>query len=215
MNARCISLLLFGLSSFQALAAGPFGFGYGMTKEQVIKLVGKDRVKTSKDDDDTLVLTTAPKPHPGFGAYFLTFSPEHGLVKIYASGNDIDTNRYGDTVRSTFAETEKALTATYGAPSEEFDFLRSGSAWNGPEDWMTGLQKEERTLSSYWKPDPSRCLVADPLVCQPALNSNHIVVISLHARASSDEIGYLSLAYEFEGYEAYSDAKKAKADKVF
>jgi hypothetical protein len=213
---NCLILsILYCLFASQASVAGPFGFECGMTKEQVIKLVGRDNVKASKDDADTLILATAPKAHPEFDTYFLTISPKNGLVRIYAAGKDIQTNRYGDRVKSAFIETQQALISTYGAPSEQFDFLNTGSAWEEPEYWMTGLQKEERTLSSYWKRDPKRCLVPDPSVCQPALNSNHIVVISLHARASSDEVGFLSLGYEFEGFEEYSASKKAKAGSVF
>ena len=74
--------------------AGPFGFEYGMTKTQVIKLVGKDAVKA--DLGDMLELKTAPKPHGLFELYHIIFSPERGLIKIFASSRTISTSQYGD-----------------------------------------------------------------------------------------------------------------------
>jgi hypothetical protein len=67
--------------------SGPFGFEHGMTREQVVTLVGRDAVKHFKGDlDDIVTLVTAPKPHPDFEEYMLMISPERGLVKILVSG---------------------------------------------------------------------------------------------------------------------------------
>jgi hypothetical protein len=42
-----------------------------------------------------------------------------------------------------------------------------------------------------------------------------MTIISLEAVALSQEKGYLSLSYEFEGFEQYEDKKKEKQDTVF
>jgi len=183
--------------AFGASAAGPFGFERGMTKEQIIALVGNYAVKQT--NDDALLLTRAPKPHPDFDQYMVTISPERGLLKISAIGITIQTNRYGTVLKAAFDEVRTAVASTYGPPSKDFNFLRSGSIWNEPEDWMMGLVKEERVLASYWDKELP----------------NHIVGIVLEANTLSTEKGYLVLRYEFAGFSEYAGAKKAKAGKVF
>ena len=64
--------------------SGPFGFEYGMTREQIIKLIGKQAVKETKGD--TMDVTTAPKPHPAFERYILIVSPDKGLLAVSALG---------------------------------------------------------------------------------------------------------------------------------
>jgi hypothetical protein len=196
MLARLVSL--FCLTVFQIFAAGPFGFEYGMTKEQVIAAVGQNAVR--KATDDALEITTVPKPHPAFESYVLIISPTRGLVKIVAVGNTIKTNGLGGEVRDAFTETQVLVARNYGSPEKAFDFLRSGSIWNDPQDWMMGLAKKERVLTSFW------AFVNSP---------NHITTMKLEAKALSAEAGYLALGYEFEGFEEYADFKTANAGKVF
>ena len=64
---------------------------------------------------------------------------------------------------------------------------------------MMGLLKEERHLASTWE---------TPL-------PNHINDIVIEAKALSQEKGYIILTYEFDGWDAYVDAKKKQAGTVF
>jgi hypothetical protein len=210
VNTRCISFLSYCLFVGQAFAAGPFGFECGMTKEQVVKLVGQGAVKHINwelaqesgisNQNDMLMLSTAPKPHKDFGEYLLLFAPKLGLVKLVAIGKPVPTSRYGDDLKNFFLETRDAIADNYGTP-ETFDSLRFGSIWNEPQDWMTGLLKGERTLMSGWELKTTR--------------PNHITGIMLKATASSTEEGHLELIYEFEGFTEYERSQKAKATTVF
>ena len=112
MYTRLISM--FCLIAFQVFAAGPFGFEYGMTKQQVIALVGQDAVK--KTTADALEVTTAPKPHPAFESYILIISPARGLLKIVAIGNTIRTNPFGSEVQQGFATLQSLVVNNYGSP---------------------------------------------------------------------------------------------------
>ena len=197
MYTRCISLFLYCLFAFQALAAGPFGFEYGMTKEQIVKLVGQRAVE--KEDGDRLSLSTAPKPHPDFEAYNLMISPEQGLVKIGAVGRDVQTTGSGYELRRAFTETADALVKSYGSAKKTYDFLESGSIWKDSQYWMMGVKKKERHLVATWE---------SPL-------PNHLQSIFLEVSALKTETGYLTLSYEFDGFKEYSDGKKAKAGSVF
>jgi hypothetical protein len=196
MYTRLISM--FCLIVFQVFAAGPFGFEYGMTKEQVIAAVGQSAVK--KATSDSLEVTTAPKPHPAFESYVLVISPTRGLVKLVAIGNTIRTNGFGSEVQEAFTETQVLVVKNYGSPEKAYDFVRSGSIWHEREDWMMGLAKKERVLASFWD------FVNSP---------THITSMKLEAKALSSDAGFLALAYEFEGFEEYVDAKTANAGKVF
>jgi hypothetical protein len=204
MKLAVIAALLLSAGSSSAPAqntSGPFGFNYGMTAPEVLKLVGKDAVKHYKNEaDDTLTLSTAPKPHPGFEEYMLMISPERGLVKIYVLGKNIPANRYGEKLKDAFTEIQDAITETYGQPERAFDSLRSGSLWKEPEDWMMGLLKEERRLRSYWRLKTT---------------INHITAIALGASADSTENGRLTVDYEFDGFTEYQKAKDAKTKTVF
>jgi hypothetical protein len=76
---------------------GPFGFQYGMSKQDIIRLVGRASVKDEKSD--MLTVTTAPKSHPVFEYYMLMISPQKGLLKIVAVGKDVASNDYGEQVK--------------------------------------------------------------------------------------------------------------------
>lgn len=185
------------ISSLQAQSTqGPFGLARGMTPDAVIAKVGRASVKAFKGD--LLQLSTAPAPHPSFDEYSLVFSPNNGLLKIIASSKYIQTNGFGEEIKDLFSTIKAAITKTYGMP-QAFDFLRTGSIWDEPRDWMAGLLKKERTLVAYWGG-------ALPYGLQD---------ISLEAAALSTEKGYLLLSYEFMGWGDYVDSKKAKSDDVF
>jgi hypothetical protein len=97
------------------------------------------------------VFSTAvvPNGHGAFESYFLMIGPKQGLCTIQAIGKTLQTSVYGDGLRTAFKEIEELLIAKYGEP-RRIDFLRSGSIWNEPRDWMMALQKEERSLASIW-----------------------------------------------------------------
>src|ERR1035437_1964643 len=80
--------------------------------------------------------------------------PDEGLLKISALGNDIRTNGFGEEVRESFKTILDAVSETYGKPEDVFDYVKHGSIWKEPEDWMMGLLKKERTLDAYWTKGP-------------------------------------------------------------
>ena len=182
-------------------ATGPFGFERGMTRAQIIALVGKDAVDAKGSTVDALRVTTAPKPHPAFEAYLLIISPTEGLLKILASGNTIDTGDTGSELRSAFDGIVQGVTQKYGASTHAFDLCNEGIGCSGDNVWMLGLLEKNRTLSNYWD------FRQNPV--------NQITYISVEAKALSLNKGWVIFACEFEGWEAYVDAKKAKQNDVF
>jgi hypothetical protein len=187
----CLAFLCYSMQTFSQEKSGPFGFEAGMTKEQIIEIVGSGAIKESTGD--TTIFSNAPKADPNFESYALRISPENGLLKIVAMSKNINTNGFGNEVKSAFKDIRAALVKIYGRPIHEMDLLNNGSIWTGPDDWMAGLLKGERIFGCNW--------IDIPL-------PNRIRVIRIDVTARSKEIGCLYLTYEFEGYEAYMKAKQ-------
>lgn len=185
------------LASLRLCWAGPFGFEYGMTKEQVLELVGKKALEETKGN--TYQFSTAPKPHASFETYIVVISPRTGLIRIKAVSKTIETNIYGDDVKEEFENIFQAITTAYGK-GEKYDFLRSGSVWNEPQDWMMGLLKAERSLAASW---------------QLQGHESHMTGILLQAKGLSRDAGYITLDYEFEGFAEYMKEEEKKKQSVF
>jgi len=90
----------------------------------------------------------------------------------------VQNDAYGNALHSQFDTFQEALDKKYGE-HQEFDFLRDGSIWNEPKEWMMGLYKRERVLRSYWGDS----------------TSNIRVELKASGLGSSD--GWLTLYYEF------------------
>jgi len=202
MSARRLRVLVFLLVLMFAIPwgscwAAPFGFENGMTKEQIIKLLGSESLV--KVEGDTYQFRKAPQPNDRFEFYILTISPERGLLKVAAVSKDIETSVYGEELRQEFEEIKGGLTKTYGE-GDTFDFLKAGSIWDEDKQWMMALLSRERELASAW---------------QFSIPTDHVTVLFLEARALSPERGYISISYEFEGFEQYVKAEKGKKPAVF
>jgi hypothetical protein len=169
--------------------SGPFCFEAGMTLNKIKSLVGKKAITLL--ESGRISLDTAPCPHRDFESYVLTLSPKDGLLKINAIGKIIATHRNGREVEEAFNTIYDALIKKYGM-GKKYDSLNSGSLLDKPEDWMMGLKKGERSLAAYW---------SDHL-------PNRITAISLKAKVISMDQGYLTLGYEFEGFDSYADAQE-------
>jgi len=177
-----------------------------MTPEQVIALLGRNVIKDHKTDalgGMIMHVTTVPKPHSKMEFYGLVFSRESGLLKIIAYSKDIRTASDGAEVRDSYVEIRNALVAGYGTPADEFDFVKSGSLWDKPEDFVMGLLKKERTLEAYWETKEAKPLKDD------------LSLVSVEAQAVNSETGYLIITYEFSGWGFYVSRLKSKENAVF
>ena len=127
--------------------------------------------------------STLPKGHPDFDNYWLLVTSKHGLCKVTAYIDRVNTNVYGEELILKFGNLETALSSKYGN-GKKFDYLRAGSIWNERRDWMMGLLKKDRTLVTYWTKNELE-LPAD------------IAAISLQADARGSDMGSITLSYEF------------------
>lgn len=176
----------------------PFGLTPGMSKKDLIKLVGKGNISVGKDEA-TITILAPPRPHPDIETYKAELSDTVGLAGLMMLTKPIKTSVYGEGIRSKFYEFFDALTMKYGKPERQ-DFLRQGSSWNESKDWMMALKKNERVLMARWT-------VKD--------EQSGITAIILVANASSQESGKIALGYHFDGYDEYTREQKKKKESVF
>jgi hypothetical protein len=185
--------------------AGPFGFNYGMTKDQIIAIVGKDAV--IKDQGFVLRVLKAPEADNKFEAYTLLISPEKGLVKIIAAGQTIDSSAYGVEIQVGFKTLRDAVTARYGAPTKDYDFVQPDSQLQSPSEWTAALQKKQRVLASTWDLAAQKHL-------PKSIKDEHVNAIILETMGLKDNSGWIQLSYEFEGFEEfYKSVNKPIAPK--
>jgi hypothetical protein len=120
---------LSGNSVASSTASDLFGLRRGMTKEEVIGLVGKDAIMEGKVPEDDLVLSRVPQTLQGMdGLYRLMFSPKDGLLNVQATSK-ITTPKATDKL---FIQMLDTLSQTFGKPeaSVSYDAI-----------WLHGLPK--------------------------------------------------------------------------
>jgi hypothetical protein len=173
------------------LGASTFGFYAGETRDQVIAAIGKDNIL--KQQGDILEVAAAPKPDPNFDSFLLIVGKDTGLVKLIATGKDIEADPAGHQMKIAFTSLKTDLAKGYGDPSDNFDFLDVKATHRSPNQFMLSLTNNERSLAAYWTKKDF---------------GNQISSISLSGNGLGDDTGYLSVEYEFAGYHAYLLAKK-------
>jgi hypothetical protein len=201
MRRSVLFSMLFVLMLVQfSLAQGPFGFEKGMTREQIVQIVGKVAVVHDANDAPyLLVLNTAPKPHSAFDQYILVISPKAGLLKVSAVGKTIECDSYGTDLKNAFEGVVSGISKKYGLPKDTLDGSTT-DLFHEPKDWMIGLRHKDRVLEDFWKFE------------QPI---NNIRIILVEAQALTTEKGYVRVAAEFTGFSEFVDEMKAKQDENF
>ncbi len=189
---------------FLAMAAGaqaqqssasqpePFGFKQGMTKSQIIALVGEKAVAAI--DGDVLVLTKAPNAKPGIDKYWVIVSDTTGLAKVQVTTKNVKTNSFGEALQGEFKGLQATLESQYGEV-DTIDSLQPGSTWDDPRDWMAGLLHDERVLAAVWKLEG-------------------ISILEQAVALSSNE-GYVRVVYEFPNFHAWKqDHEERKSSRL-
>jgi hypothetical protein len=159
--------------------AGPFGLTMGM------KLSEFKGLKLARKEPGSYKTKEVPKPHNAFPDYLLLFGPKTGLCKVVALGKVVATSVYGTELRSAFDTLEERLKAQYGK-NERLDYLREGSIWNEPKDFMTALFKKERVLASYWSAKEGSRM------------KDELKTIELEVHPLSEENTFMIVSYDFQ-----------------
>lgn len=175
---------LTALRQSQSQPDGPFGLAMGLSKAEVTALVGPD-LKDVEGQQYLAATAKVPRSHPRFKAYMLQVLPTAGLCAITAVGVDVRTSSHGVEMLAEFDAMVESLQAAYGDHRRN-DFLRSGSIWDEPEDWMMALSRKERVLQAVWDQDAG------------SSSKNRVKEVILSASTTRTDAGYLVLQYRFE-----------------
>ena len=187
---RIIILIMLVLSVI-ALAENRkvFGFTVGMTIEDVKEKFGEDNVKKARKGIYTVDLNNINNME-----YALIILHNNKICKVAIYGDSQFTNKYGDQLKTEYEEIHTILVKKYGNP-EDHNFLKSGSYWDEPQDFIMALSKKERYLSSYW-------VLED-------------VSIALGVDILSAESFQLYIAYEFKEFYKYLEELKKIQNDMF
>ena len=194
-----VTLLLSPPAFAQNTPTGPFGFSKGMTRGQIIALVGNDAVKDSPGHPDQLNVTVAPIPNHVFESYILVISPTQGLLKVVAIGRDIATEDTGSELMPQFNTLVAAISAKYGQAKIrntcDHDLPGEAAVCDNPHDFMIAVADGQRNVSAYWL----------------NVHVNGVVGVGavLYAEKSNvltaNPTGWVTVSYEFEGFDQYED----------
>lgn len=173
--------------------AGPFGLNFGESYAKLSKL-GLIRDRATQ----WYAVRSVSSPHRDFDEYRVLISPKFGLCKIVAFANKIQSDVYGTRLREKYESLEEALSKKYGE-GKKYDRLKVGSIWNEPRDFMMGLAKDERILSTFWTGVDSA-------------THDGVTSVSLKADATSSSIGFIALSYESKDIHECLEAAKEESN---
>jgi len=179
--------------------AQPFGIKMGMTLDDLIAMGCNPKVLSNNPH---WYFITPPKPHPSFDRYSVEISKNYGVIAIVANSKDIKTSVYGEGVKDEFDKIKNQVSISYGQ-SKDFDFLKAGSIWDEPKDWMMALKQGERALGAFWTREFGSILPDD------------ISIIGLRAEALDTSTGYLILRYESADFTKANTEIEAEQGSVF
>jgi hypothetical protein len=181
-------------------AAGPFGFERGMTREQIVQIVGKDAVDAKSSTGNMMMVTKAPKSNPAFENYLLIISPTQGLLKLIAVGTTVHTGDSGMELKSAYEAVLAGVSQRYGSTEKQLDGCNGGTGCTGNEYWMLGLYEKNRYLTALWTPNSP---------------GNSVKVVAVEAHAANLNSGWVTVTYEFEGFTQYIDATQSKQNESY
>lgn len=167
--------------------AGPFGFQKGMTKEQVINMLGRDMIREVLPDaggGSIIIFNTAPAPAKEFTSYSVVIGKDDGVLKVIAATSPITSEAAAPDLYKKYVDLKASLAKDYGTPS----------ATNEPEpvDGITKeLQDRSQILSSYWTANESASFNGD------------VTSVMLKAVAISPDSAILVESYELTGFKDY------------
>ena len=192
-------VIFFAVLAFivSGLFAGPFGIEMGWTVED-LKNNGITFTTRKKTQNITTYDVFPKTTHPSFESYSVAIDDVKGVYKINIFGNDIETSIYGTALKEEYEKIKNQISITYGTP-KSYDYLRSGSIWDEPNEWMKSLEKEERVLHSFWYPVPKETIES----------------IFLEAIALGSDSGYLFLSYQSNDIDEILARRDSALSNVF
>ena len=198
-TAFLLVLLIPGLG--QAQAPGPFGLTMGMSKVAIEAVTGS-KLEAVEGESNMYRTETVPRNLDRVDFYTLVVLPNAGLCQIRVAGMTINSSSHGIEIQTEYRRLRDAVANTYGKYGEA-DFLRSGSIWDEPEDWMMALRRNERVLQAAYDAEEGSTM------------RNNVKEILLDAMAVNTSSGWISLQYKFENEEECQAEINQATESIF
>jgi len=159
--------------------AGPFGINMG---DPIGEVIGTN--------DAGIPYARLPEGQvpKGFERVTVYGTPSTGACASKAFQYVYNADSSGYEVRNKADALVKHLTNKYGEPTKKYDYLRAGSIWKEPQEWMRSLQKKERVYAFYWSN-------------LPAEKNDNIININVEPLGASSYSALIKLYYEFANTE--------------
>ena len=138
--------------------------------------------------------TSLPKSHASFEMYYIQATPKMGVCFVKAIGKDINRDARGVRTRAEIERLAAQIAQTYGPHTRIRDSVSPRSDLKAADQWMAGVDKDERTYSYDW---------AD------GNYPNDIESIHVLARATDGQTGYATAEFYFKN-EKQCDAELDK-----
>ena len=180
---RFIAVPIFCLLSISTTAqtqTGPFGFDIGSDI---------DTYDCDKIDAPGKYSCKAKKEHPDFESYGVTYFPETGICWVKGIGRNIESDRYGVSLKSVIEKITGQIESVYGKSTELTDFLSYNALWDDSDEWMMAVKQAERYYMISWESDEGY---------MPVKNVNKIYIA---AQALSSDVGYPVIEFYGENYD--------------
>ena len=174
--------------------SGPFGLQQGLKLNEI-------PFDHEEIQPYLYLFTSLPKKHSSFSQYVLRITPTYGLTWIKAIGIPTQTNSFGTALQTQFNDFLERLKKIYGVPKKT-DFLLSGSCWDRPEDWLSGLECGERILCAQWDTENGLDL------------PNKLKCVGLYAQAIDSQEGNIIVEYYFDNEDAAQKEINALEDEA-
>lgn len=166
-----------GMVAATSATAGAFGIEMGtpLRDLEVIDIFTGSGTITSYD-------VIVPTPHPDFGIYTVSLTPQTGVCRIYAISPNFQNDRNGAGIRAAYSRVKAGLVSKYGPATEQADGLRPGARDRGAGDFAGALDRKDRSLSSRWIVNG---------------RTNDVMAIMLLASATDASTTALTIGYSF------------------
>ena len=198
VTTACLLALLIPVLG-QAQTPGPFGLNMGMSKAAIETGSKLEAVEGQSNLYSTKIV---PRPLDGVDFYTLLILPNAGLCQIRVAGRTINSSSHGVEIMARYRQLRDAIANTYGKYGES-DFLRSGSIWDEPEDWMMALRRNERVLQAAYDAEEGSTM------------RNNVKQILLDAMAIDSSSGWILIQYKFENEEECQAEINQTTESIF
>lgn len=81
--------------------------------------------------------------------YVIQYAEGVGICMVKGVSKDVQSSVFGESIRDKVDHIKAQIEVKYGS-GEDVRYLKSGSIWSEPNDWMTGLLKDERVYGTEW-----------------------------------------------------------------